>query len=260
MSRLMGNVRLALRGWRNAPGFTSIAVLSMALGIGVTAAIFTLVDHVLLRTLPIRDPQSLVRVSFEGMRFGSNWGEGTELSHPMYQELRDHNDVFEGMCARYNVSMHVGRAGQTERVAGQVVSGTYFPVLGVGAAIGRVLTPDDDRTPGGHPVAVLSYGFWQSRFASDPSSRQRRHSHQRSLLHRSSASRDKASRGTKLGRQAQVYVPMMMKAQITPGWNGLDQRLYRWVRVFARLRPGVTPRAGAGRLATVSSRRSSNWI
>ncbi len=103
MSSFLVDVRLALRGWRNAPGFTAIAVLSIALGIGVTAAIFTLVDHVLLRALPIRDPQSLVQLSFEGMRYGSNWGEGTELSHPMYKELRDRNDVSRG-CARGSIA------------------------------------------------------------------------------------------------------------------------------------------------------------
>jgi predicted permease len=239
MSRLLADVRLALRGWRNAPGFTAIAVLSIALGIGVTAAVFTLVDHVLLRALPIRDPQRLVQLSFTGMRYGSNWGENTELSHPMFKEIRDRNDVFEGVCAGFNRSMNVGRAGQTERVEGQVVSGTYFSVLGVGAAVGRVLTPDDDRNPGGHPIAVLSYGFWQSRFASD-----------RSVVNSSILINGHAYtvvgvarqgfEGDEVGRQTQVYVPMMMKTHITPGWNGLDQRLFRWVRVFARLRPGVT--------------------
>jgi predicted permease len=247
MSSFLVDVRLALRGWRNAPGFTAIAVLSIALGIGVTAAIFTLVDHVLLRALPIRDPESLVQLSFEGMRYGSNWGEGTELSHPMYKELRDRNDVFEGVCAGFNRSMNVGRAGQTERVAGQVVSGTYFTVLGVGAAMGRVLSPDDDRTPLGHPVVVLSYGFWQSRFASDPSvvnSSILINGHSYTIVGVARQGFD----GDEVGRQTQVYVPMMMKRQITPGWNGLDERLFRWVRVFARLRPGVTREQAQGAL------------
>ena len=240
MSRLLADVRLAFRGWRNAPGFTAIAVLSIALGIGVTAAIFTLVDHVLLRTLPIREPQQLVQVSFAGAnRYGSNWGDGSELSYPMYKEIRDHNDVFEGVCARFNYAMHVGRAGQTERVDGQVVSGTYFPVLGVGAALGRVLTPDDDRNPGGHPVAVLSYSFWQSRFASDPSIL-----NSAILINGQSYTvvgiAKPGFEGDELGQQTQAFVPMMMKAQITPGWDALDERLSRWVRVFARLRPGIS--------------------
>lgn len=239
MSTLMADVRLALRGWRNAPGFTAIAVLSVALGIGVTAAIFTLVDHVLLRTLPIRDPKSLVQLSFTGMRYGSNWGEGRELSYPMYRELRDRSDVFEGVCAGFIRVMHVGRAGHVERVDGELVTGSYFSVLGVGAALGRVLTPDDDRTPGGHRVAVLSYGFWQSRFAGDPAI-----VNSSILINGRSYTVVGVARqgfeGEELGRQTQVYVPMMMKADITPGWNGLDERLFRWLRVFARLQPGVS--------------------
>lgn len=158
---IMSDVRLALRGWRRAPIFTAIAILSIALGIGATTAIFTLVDHVLLRSLPVRHPHELVQVTSQAI-YGENWGDGTEISFPMYQDLRDHNQVFAGMLARFGFSLHIGYGGQTERVAGELVSGTYFPVLGVDAALGRTLLPEDDARPGGHPVAVLSHSFWSA--------------------------------------------------------------------------------------------------
>lgn len=239
MSSILGDARLALRSWRKSPGFTAVAILSIALGIGANAAIFTLVDQVLLRVLPVRDTHELVQVTFTGSRYGNNWGDGSELSYPMYTEIRDNNQVFDGVFARFSTAFHIGATGRTERVAGEIVSGTYFPVLGVGAALGRTLTPDDDRLAGGHPLAVLSYAFWTSRFAADPAvldSAMTINGHPYTIIGVAQRGFD----GVELGRQTQVFVPMMMKAQITPGWNALDERLWRWVRMFARLKPGVS--------------------
>ena len=240
MSRLLADTRLALRTWRKSPGFTAIAVISIALGIGANAAIFTLVDQVLLRQLPVHHPHELVQVTFQGgNRYGSNWGDGSELSYPVYAELRDHNEVFAGMLGRFGYSFHVGHAGRTERVPGEIVTGTYFPVLGVGAALGRMLTPEDDTFPGGHPVAVISYGFWVSGFASDPgvvNSSLIINGHPYTVV----GVAQPGFEGIEVGRPSRVFVPMMMKAQLTPGWNALDQRLFRWISVFARLRPGIT--------------------
>jgi len=240
MSRLIADTRLALRTWRKSPGFTAIAVVSIALGIGANAAIFTLVDQVLLRQLPVQNPHELVQVTFQGgNRYGSNWGDGSELSYPNYAELRDHNEVFAGMLGRFGYSFHIGHAGRTERVSGEIVTGTYFPVLGVGAAVGRMLTPEDDKFPGGHPVAVISYGFWVSGFASDPgivNSSLVINGHPYTVVGVAQAGFE----GIEVGRPSRVFVPMMMKAQLTPGWNALDQRLFRWISVFARLRPGIT--------------------
>ena len=240
MTNLLADVRLALRSWRKAPGFAGIAILSIALGIGANAAIFTLVDQVLLRVLPVRDSHELVQVTFTGSRYGNNWGDGTELSYPVYKEIRDNNQVFQGVFARFGTAVHVGAAGRTERVAGEAVSGNYFPVLGVRAALGRTIAEDDDRVPGGHPVAVLSHGFWSSRFAADPAVVGHARSRSTGIRTRSSAWRDRASTASSSGRQTQVFVPLMMKAQITPTWNALDERLWRWVKVFARLQPGVS--------------------
>jgi predicted permease len=239
MTQLWADARLAIRTWRKAPAFTAIAMLSIALGIGANAAIFTLVDQILLRTLPVQDPDELVQVSFSGLRYGSNWGDGSELSYPMYTELRDHADVFDGMFARFGFAFQVGYASRTERVAGEIVSGSYFQVLGVGAAAGRTLTPQDDERPGAHPVAVLSYGYWVSAFGGSPAvinSTMTINGHPYTIV---GVSR-RGFEGVELGRPTMVFVPMMMKAELTPGWNALDQRLFRWARVFGRLREGVS--------------------
>ena len=239
MPSLLPDVRLALRSWRKSPGFAVVAILSIGLGIGANAAIFTLVDQVLLRTLPVDRTDELVQVTFTGSRYGNNWGDGTEMSYPMYTDIRDGNQVFGGVFGRYVTAFHIGAAGRTERVTGEIVSGTYFPVLGVGAAIGRTLTPEDDRLPGGHPHAVLSHAYWSARFASDPGvlgSTMTINGYPYTIVGVAQRGFD----GVEVGRQTQVFVPMMMKAQVTPNWNALDQRLWRWVRVFARLKPGVS--------------------
>ncbi|HEY2943523.1 MAG TPA: ABC transporter permease, partial [Vicinamibacteria bacterium] len=215
------------------------AIASIGLGIGANVAIFTLVDQVLLRALPVRNPREIVQVTSEGSRPGANWGDDTEISYPMYAALRDRNKVFSGMFGRFGYAFQVGESVQPERVGGELVSGTYFPVLGVRPAAGRLLSEDDDRTPGGHPVAVLSHAFWTSRFGADPGAVGR----SMAINGRPYAIVGVAQagfEGIELGRPTQVFVPLMMKAQITPGWNALDERLYRWVRVFGRLRPGVT--------------------
>src|SRR5262249_12817737 len=202
------DVRLALRSWRKAPAFAAIAIASIALGIGVNAAIFTLVDQVLLRTLPVERPHELVQVTFTGMRYGNNWGDGSELSYPVYQEIRDNNRVFSGVVARFATAFHVGAGGHTERVSGELVSGNYFDVLGVGAAIGRTIGEDDDRVPGGHPVAMLSYGFWKARFSGDPAivgSTATINGHPYTII----GIARQGFEGIEVGRPIQVFVPIM---------------------------------------------------
>jgi predicted permease len=239
MASVLQDMRLAFRAWTTSPTFTLTAIASIGLGIGANVAIFTLVDQVLLRALPIRNPRELAQVTAEGSRPGANWGDDTELSYPTYAALRDQNKVFSGMFGRFGYAFQVGESVQPERVVGELVSGTYFPVLGVRPAAGRLLSEDDDRTPGGHPVAVVSHAFWTSHFGADPGAVGRSmaiNGRPYTIIGVAQAGFE----GIELGRPTQVFVPMMMKAQITPGWNALDERLYRWVRVFGRRRPGVT--------------------
>ena len=168
MHSISNDIRYALRGFRRSPLFTVVAVLSLAFGIGANTAIFSLLDQVLLRLLPVKQPEQLVIVAERGLRYGSSWGDNT-LSYPMYEDFRDHNRVFSGMFCSFGTSISLSAGTHTERVQAELVSGSYFPLLGVTAALGRILTPGDDRIPGGHPVAMLSYRFWQTRFSSDRS-------------------------------------------------------------------------------------------
>jgi hypothetical protein len=238
MGTFWNDIQFAARTLRRAPVFTVVAVLSLALGIGANTAIFTLLDQILLRRLPVKDPQQLVLLSMKGFHYGSNWG-GNAISHPMFRDFADHNSVFTGMFCRFPFSMNLGADGRTERVSGELVSGAYFPVLGVGAVIGRTFTPEDDRVPGGHPLAMLSYSYWQTRFNSD-----------RSILGKKIIVNgqnmtvvgvaERGFDGVELSNPIQIFVPIMMKAQITPNMDDLKNRRQRWVNAFGRLKPGVT--------------------
>src|SRR6187397_522333 len=168
MAALLQDVRYAVRTLLKTPAFTIVVVLTLALGIGANAAIFSLTDQVLLRLLPVKSPEQLVILDGPGAFRGRTFNNGT-FSYPMYRDIRDQNTVFDGVIARFPAPLTLLTNGQAEGVTGERVSGKYFDVLGVRAHIGRMLTPDDDRTPGGHPVAVLSHNFWMRRFAGDPS-------------------------------------------------------------------------------------------
>ena len=159
---MLADIRYALRGFHRSPAFTLVAILSLALGIGANTAIFSLVNAVLLRTLPVREPSRLVIFTLSTPdRF-----TGSEISPTLYQQIRDKNTVLEGFAAMANRSMTLSGDGIAERVEGQAVSGNFFKTLGVSAVIGRVLTPEDDRIPGA-PACVISYGFWLRRFGGD---------------------------------------------------------------------------------------------
>ena len=165
---LFSDVRFAFRNLRRAPLFTAVAVGSLALGIGANTAIFTLVDQLLLRLLPVRDPQQLVMISSTGPHMGSNRGPRAS-SYPMYEDFQKQAQAFSYVFCRFATPVSLNFNGHTERVNAELVSGNYFQALGVKAALGRVFTPErDDRIYKGHPSVVLSYAYWISRFASDP--------------------------------------------------------------------------------------------
>ena len=261
MRHLTRDLRYAFRGLARSPLFTGVALVSIALGIGANTAIFTLVDEVLLRRLPVKNPEQLVLFNGARNHYGSNSG-GNMLSYPMYEDFRDNfvdrgaapalpraslavaagapaPPVFSGMFARRTVAMNVGANGQTERVPGELVSGTYFQVLGVGAAIGRVITPDDDKARGGEPVAVLSYDYWRNRFGANPQivgTAITVNNHTLTIIGVSQAGFD----GVDIGYVPNIRVPATMKAQMTPNWDDVENRRSRWVNVFGRLKPGVT--------------------
>ena len=215
MHALWRDIRYAARSLRQAPGFLIVVVLTLGLGIGANTAIFSLMDQVLLRPLPVHDPGALVLLDGPGAFRGRTLNAMT-FSYPMYRDFRDRNEVFAGVLARVPLAMTAVWRGVSERANGELVSGNYFDVLGIRPALGRLLTAADDQTPGAHPVAVISYGYWQRRFGGDPA-----------IL-------------IQVGQAVDLMVPVMMKAQMTPTWNDLDNRRSRWVTVMARLKPGTS--------------------
>ncbi|HXA66800.1 MAG TPA: ABC transporter permease, partial [Bryobacteraceae bacterium] len=240
MASASNDLRFALRSFKKSPVFTAVAVLSLALGIGANTAIFTLLDQILLRLLPVKNPSELVLLSMKGFHYGGNWG-GNALSFPMYRDFKANNKVFTEMFCRFPFRVSLGYNGQTERVAGELVSGTYFPVLGVGAAIGRTFTPDEDRTPDGHPLAMLSYDYWKTRFAGDKAIVGKKvavNGHNYTIVGVAQQGFD----GVELGYVTQVFIPVMMRGQVVPSSDQLafTNRRQRWVNVFGRLKPGVS--------------------
>jgi predicted permease len=240
MRDLLSDLSFAFRTFVKAPVFAGVAVLSLALGIGANTAIFTLLDQVLLRPLPVKDPQQLVQLRWEGSHYGSNTGYAA-ISYPMYKDFRDRNQVFSGVICRYALPLSLGLNGRGERLDGELVSGNYFQVLGVQAALGRVITPDDDRIPDGQPVAVLSYRFWMERFHGNPAVLGQNllvNGRQLTVIGVSQAGFD----GVEVGYSPKIRIPVAMKKAMTPGWAvySLENRRGRWVNVFGRLKPGVS--------------------
>ena len=250
MDTLLQNLRYAVRQLRKYPGFTAVAVLTLAVGIGANAAIFSLVDQVLLKQLPVSEPDRLVQLKFVGSDTGHTDSYGGDdhlyFSYRMYRDLRDQNSVFSGMLAMFPKQVGIQWRNRSSLVNSELVSGNYFSVLGVKAALGRLLLPEDSSTRGASPVAVLSYRYWAQHFASDPAV-----IGQGVLINGSpftiigvlQPGFDSVIGGT----IPDIFVPITMKAQMTPGWDELEDRRSKWLNIVARLKPGIsTQQAEAG--------------
>ena len=234
------DLKYTYRTLARAPGFTAVAVLTLALGIGANTAIFSLLDQVLLRLLPVKDPQQLVLLTMKGRHYGSNWG-GNAISHPMFRDFRDHNEVFSDMFCRFPTSASLSFGQQSERVFVELVSGTYFSTLGVVPAMGRILTPEDDVVPSGHPFVVLNYNFWKTRFAGDPQivgKTLNLNNYKMTVVGVAQAGFD----GVELGFSPKIFIPIMMQPQVVVGnpEDMLKTRRTRWVNTFGRLKPGIS--------------------
>jgi predicted permease len=240
LDTVLRDLKYTFRMLARTPGFTAVAVLTLALGIGANTAIFTLLDQVLLRLLPVKDPQQLVLLTMRGLHYGSNWG-GNAISHPMFRDFRDHNEVFSEMFCRFPYTASLTSNGQAELVQLEMVSGAYFPVLGIRPFLGRLFTPDDDRVPSGHPYLVLSYDFWRTRFASDPGIVGKDlllNNYKMTIVGVAQPGFD----GVELGRSPKLFVPIMMQPQVIVGnpEDMLKERRTRWVNAFGRLKPGIS--------------------
>ena len=239
IAEMINDVRYALRMLAKNPAFAGVVVLTLALGIGANAAIFSMLDQVLLQSLPVANPDQLVVLSAYDPKEGPN--TDSSFSYAMYQDLRDRNSVFSGVIARGGTQMNVTYGDQTERVRGELVSGNFFEVLGVRPWAGRFFTQEDDRTPGAHPVAVLSYAFWESRFNKDPNLIGKTilvNEHPLTVL----GITPLGFYGLDLSNNPDVRVPLMM----TPVFNPLpptrlQSRRHQWLSVMARRKADVSP-------------------
>jgi predicted permease len=234
------DLRYSLRALARTPGFTAVAVLTLALGIGANTAIFTLLDQVLLRLLPVKDPGQLVLLTMRGHHYGSNWG-GNAISHPMFRDFAAHNDVFTDMFCRFPTDASVSFNGQSEHLELELVSGKYFSTLGLNPILGRVFTPDDDRLPDAYPYAVLNYAYWKTRFAGDPEILGKTltvNNYPYTIVGVLQPGFD----GMELGRSPKLFLPVMMEKEVIVGnpEDMLKERRQRWVNAFGRLKPGVT--------------------
>ncbi len=235
------DLRFALRTLRRSPLFTATAVLSLALGIGANTAIFSLLDQVLLRLLPVREPHRLVVLHYADHLPGRATSDTHEsvFPYPLYKEVRDRNQVFEGLIARAWAFVTVADGGSAERVRAELVTGNFFQVLGVQPMLGRTIVPDDDGAPGAHPVAVLSYGYWTRHYGANASVVDRKiavNGHAFTII----GVLPPGFRGVLPGYKPELFVPVAMKRQATPAEYGLDDYRYAFLSVFGRLRPGLS--------------------
>ena len=241
----MINLKHAFRTLFKAPFVTAVAILSLALGIGANAAIFSVFNQILLRPLPVGEPWRLVNLRAPGPKPGSqsctNAGSCDDVfSYPMFRDLQREQKAFTDLAAHRSFGATLTSAGQTLSGEGMLVSGSYFPVLGLQPAVGRLLTPDDDKAIGESPVVVLSHAYWVARFDGNPDVL-----NQVIVVNGQSLTivgvAPRGFEGTTIGVQPKVYVPITLRGLMEPLFNQLfDNRRSYWVYVFARLRPGVS--------------------
>ena len=240
----MVNLRFAFRTLFKAPFVTTVAIISLALGIGANAAIFSLFNQVLMRPLPVERPGELVNLGSPGPKPGSqSCGQPGDcdsvFSYPMFRDLEKQQTVLTGIAAHVFFGANLAYNGQTTSGTGALVSGSYFPVLGLRPAAGRLLNPSDDLPPGEPHVVVLSHAYWQTGFAARPDV-----VGEKMTINGQSMSivgvAPEGFRGTTLGSESKVFVPISMRAQMIPFFKGFDNRRSYWAYLFGRLKPGVT--------------------
>lgn len=253
----MRGLKHAFRTLSKTPFVTGVAILSLALGIGANTAIFSIFDQMLLRALPVEEPAELVNLSAPGPNPGSQScnqaGSCQEVwSYPMFRDLQREQNSFTGIAAHRIFGANLARSGQTTNGQGLFVSGSYFPVLGVQPALGRLIGPSDDERIGEHFVAVLDHEYWENQLGAD-----------RSVLNQTIIVNGqpltvigvapRGFHGTTLGADPDVYVPITMRSQLNPLFDGFDNRRSYWAYLFARLKPGVTEEQAASEINGIYS-------
>lgn len=242
LDEILQDLRYAFRALRKSPGFAAVAILSLALGIGANTAIFSLIDAVILKSLPVRDPEQLLQVMMGTEAYGG-------YSNPTWEHLRDRQDVFSGIFAYGRWGFNLASGGEAHSVHGAYVSGEYFDTLGVHAVLGRTLSPADDRR-GCAARAVLSYGFWQREYGGRADVLGKTIAldrHPAEIVGISEPGFD----GTEVGASADIMAPLCAITAIGSGYPAmLDTNFYPvgWLQVIGRLKRGVTAGQAAARL------------
>src|SRR5262245_13286668 len=248
----MSSLRFALRTLFKTPFVTIVAIVSLALGIGANAAIFSIFDQLLLQPLPVPEAERLVNLRSPGPQPGATncniaGGCDSVFSYQMFRDLERVHTPFTGIAAHVNFGANLAARGQTSSGRGMLVSGSYFSILGLTPALGRLLTPDDDRTPGESHVVVLSHGYWQSRFGSDPNVID-----QTIVVNGQTMTivgvAPRGFTGTTLGVKPDLFAPITMRGFSQP-FKNFDNRRNYWVYAFARLKPGVSIAQAANALS-----------
>ena len=255
MTKILQDLRGGYRLMWKSPGFTAVAVLSLALGIGANSAIFSVVSAVLFRPLPVKDPKQLVSL-YSG--FGSQRTTFGPFSYADYVDFAEKTDVFSGLVAHFQDSMILGESDQAIPVQAAVVTGNYFSTLGVEAVRGRTFTAEEDKVKGANPVAVLSYGLWQKRFGGDPN-----------VIGTSVKLKQQPFTiigvapgrftGTDLGRAPDIWVPMSMYAQVGLSDTMMTMRENHWLAVIGRLKPGVTVEQAQARVNVLAQQLAQEY-
>lgn len=244
MNSIWSDIRYAFRMLAKNPGFTAIAIITLALGIGANTAIFSFTDQILLRSLPVPHPEQLVVLRSPGPQNGHCWSDidgcAQSFSYPTYKALREHTTVFSGLLAYRDIDVNVSGHGATESAHASLVSGNFFETLEVQPALGRVFSPYDETAPGANPLVVLSYGYWVRQFGGDPSVLNKPLVVNGVSLTIVGVAR-KGFDGVQIGETPDMFVPVSMKSQMMPTeGHALDDHSDFWLPVIGRLKPGIS--------------------
>src|ERR1043165_1216294 len=233
------DLRFSARSFLRSPSFTATAVLSLALGIGATTALYSLIAQVVLRALPVDHPERLVLIDWNGEQLAETLGSVNLMSYPICQDLQQKKEFFDGVFCRAATTINLSTSGEPSLTAAELVSGTYFAVLGVRPALGRLLTTDDDQAPGSSAVVVLSYDFWKNQFGSAPDVVGRTvlvNQHPMTVVGVAAPT----FHGIDVGELPSLWIPAVMSAQAIPGFNRMLDRRTRWMQILGRLKQNVS--------------------
>src|SRR6266566_5266976 len=233
------DLRFSARSFLRSPSFTATAVLSLALGIGATTALYSLIDQVVLRALPVAHPERLVLIDWIGFQYAETFGTSNLMSYPICQDLQQKKDFFEAVLCRAATTISASTGGEPKLTAAELVSGNYFSLLGVRPALGRLLTTDDDQTPGSSPVVVLSYDFWKNQLggAADIVGRKVLVNQYPMTVVGVAAP---TFHGIDVGEIPSVWIPAVMSSQSIPGFETMLDRRTRWMQILGRLKQNVS--------------------